>query len=108
MPIYEYQCSECGHQLELIQKLSEPPLVECPQCGEEALKKLVSAAAFQLKGSGWYVTDFRDKDKKKDQPAKAAGQDAQENTQAKASEGGSDAKSGGESSTTKKTETTDS
>lgn len=63
MPIYEYRCSVCGHQLEAIQKFSEPPLVKCPQCGAEGLTKLVSASAFQLKGTGWYVTDFRDKKK---------------------------------------------
>ena len=59
MPIYEYRCTECGRQTEALQKLSEPPLVTCPACGKPALQKLVSAAGFQLKGSGWYVTDFR-------------------------------------------------
>lgn len=66
MPIYEYRCTDCGHQLEALQKFSEAPLVDCPQCGKPALTKLISASAFQLKGTGWYVTDFRDKDKKKD------------------------------------------
>lgn len=61
MPIYEYQCDACQHQLETIQKVSDEPLKICPSCGEPALRKLVSAAAFQLKGTGWYVTDFRDK-----------------------------------------------
>jgi len=59
MPIYEYRCSSCGHELESLQKLSDPPLVVCPSCRKEALVKLVSAAGFQLKGTGWYVTDFR-------------------------------------------------
>ena len=59
MPIYEYRCSSCGHELESLQKLSDPPLVVCPACQKEALVKLVSAAGFQLKGTGWYVTDFR-------------------------------------------------
>lgn len=59
MPIYEYQCSECGQKQEVLQKLSDPPLKDCPACGQPALTKLVSAAGFQLKGSGWYVTDFR-------------------------------------------------
>ena len=59
MPIYEYRCKECAHEVEALQKLSDPPLVTCPACGKEALQKLVSAAGFQLKGSGWYVTDFR-------------------------------------------------
>jgi putative FmdB family regulatory protein len=59
MPIYEYRCNECGRQTEALQRLSEAPLVNCPSCGKPALQKLVSAAGFQLKGSGWYVTDFR-------------------------------------------------
>ena len=61
MPIYEYRCNECMHEVEALQKLSDPPLVKCPACGKDALTKLVSAAGFQLKGSGWYVTDFRGK-----------------------------------------------
>ena len=59
MPIYEYRCKECEHEVEALQKLSDPPLVDCPACGKPALQKRVSAAGFQLKGSGWYVTDFR-------------------------------------------------
>ena len=59
MPIYEYRCKECQHDVEALQKLSDPPLVDCPACGKPALQKRVSAAGFQLKGSGWYVTDFR-------------------------------------------------
>ncbi len=74
MPIYEYQCQGCGHELEAIQKISDPLLVECPQCGEPLLKKKVSAAAFRLKGGGWYETDFKSGDKKKNlhgDPAKS-------------------------------------
>src|SRR4051794_38727332 len=59
MPIYEYQCSQCAHELEALQRLADAPLVTCPACGKDALRKLVSAAGFQLKGSGWYETDFR-------------------------------------------------
>ena len=59
MPIYEYCCGACGHKLEALQKLSDSPLTECPACGKSRLSKLVSAAGFQLKGSGWYATDFR-------------------------------------------------
>ena len=59
MPIYEYRCSSCGHQQEFLQKVSDPPRTECPKCQKPALTKLLSAAGFQLKGSGWYVTDFR-------------------------------------------------
>jgi putative FmdB family regulatory protein len=59
MPIYEYRCSACGHKLESLQRLSDAPLVSCPACGKDTLTKLVSAAGFQLKGSGWYATDFK-------------------------------------------------
>jgi putative FmdB family regulatory protein len=61
MPIYAYKCAECGHQLEQLQKVGAPLLVDCPQCSRPALVKQLTAAGFQLKGSGWYVTDFRDK-----------------------------------------------
>lgn len=63
MPIYEFQCENCGHRLEALQKISDPPLTDCPSCKQPALRKLVSAGGFILKGSGWYVTDFRDKGK---------------------------------------------
>ena len=59
MPIYEYRCSACGNELEALQKLSDPPLRQCPACHADALVKLVSAGGFQLKGSGWYATDFK-------------------------------------------------
>jgi len=77
MPIYEYRCASCGHEVEVLQKLSDKPLVSCPECKEDALTKLISAAGFQLKGSGWYVTDFRDGKKKvsaSDKPSAAEGQ----------------------------------
>jgi len=60
MPIYEYRCSSCGHEKEHLQKISAAPLTTCPACGQETYIKLISAAGFQLKGTGWYVTDFRD------------------------------------------------
>ena len=63
MPFYEYQCKDCDHRLEVLQKISDDPLVYCPNCNEPSLKKLISAAAFRLKGSGWYETDFKDKPK---------------------------------------------
>lgn len=59
MPIYEYRCSECSFQDEFLQKHSEPQLTVCPSCGKASFKKLLSAAGFQLKGSGWYATDFK-------------------------------------------------
>jgi len=64
MPIYEYQCQACGKQLEALQKLRDAPLQDCPDCGEPSLKKKVSAAAFRLKGGGWYETDFKTGNKK--------------------------------------------
>ncbi len=67
MPIYEYQCTACGHQLEALQKMSDEPLKDCPECSQPSLSKLVSAAGFQLKGSGWYVTDYSNKGKAKQQ-----------------------------------------
>jgi putative FmdB family regulatory protein len=59
VPIYEYQCADCGHQFEALQKLSDAPLEVCPQCQEAALRKCVSAPSFRLKGGGWYETDFK-------------------------------------------------
>jgi len=60
MPIYGYRCAACGHQKDVLQKISDAPLTDCPACGAAAFTKEVSAPAFQLKGTGWYVTDFRD------------------------------------------------
>lgn len=59
MPIYEYRCQNCGNQIEVTQRMSDAPLVHCDKCGEDALKKLISATSFVLKGSGWYVTDYK-------------------------------------------------
>lgn len=64
VPIYEYECKSCGHQLEALQRMSDDPLSRCPACEKEELKKLVSAAAFRLKGDGWYETDFKSGKKK--------------------------------------------
>ena len=64
MPIYEYECKACGHQMEAMQKMSDDPLTDCPSCGKAELNKLISAAGFRLKGSGWYETDFKSGSKK--------------------------------------------
>jgi len=64
MPIYEYACNACGHALEAMQKMSDEPLVDCPECGKPELRKLISAAGFRLKGGGWYETDFKSGGKK--------------------------------------------
>jgi putative FmdB family regulatory protein len=82
MPIYEYRCGECGFQKEFLQRVSDAQLTDCPECGKAALKKLLSAAGFQLKGTGWYATDFKnnstkpaakaDKTEKSEKPADGA------------------------------------
>ena len=89
MPIYEYRCSDCGFQDEFLQKHSDPLLTVCPSCGKETFKKLLSAAGFQLKGSGWYATDFKGsgskpaaktEDKAADKPAESSGEKAADNS----------------------------
>ena len=64
MPIYEYRCKSCGHELEKLQRISDPALTDCPVCTQSELTRLVSAAGFRLKGSGWYETDFKKGSKK--------------------------------------------
>src|SRR3954467_8009841 len=104
MPIYEYRCDECAHQEERLQKISERPLSKCPACGKKAYKKLLSAAGFQLKGSGWYATDFKSTgkkpaEKKADLKTEAKG-DAK--TDAKSSSSASESKIESKPDTTKK------
>jgi putative FmdB family regulatory protein len=90
MPIYEYRCDSCGHQQEFLQKVSDAPLTVCPKCAKPTFKKMVTAAGFQLKGSGWYVTDFRNKSSSK--PAK----DGSKSDSASGESKGGESKSGGE------------
>ncbi|HEY5930833.1 MAG TPA: zinc ribbon domain-containing protein [Burkholderiales bacterium] len=78
MPIYEYRCSSCGHEKEVLQKMSDAPLAECPACGKSSFRKLISAAGFQLKGSGWYATDFKGGSKKSDASKDEASKDTAE------------------------------
>jgi len=59
MPIYEYRCEDCGHELEAFQRMADSPLTDCPACSQSALRRKISAPAFRLKGSGWYETDFK-------------------------------------------------
>jgi putative FmdB family regulatory protein len=73
MPIYEYRCQSCGHQQEFLPKVSAAPLTTCPQCKKPSLSKLLSAAGFQLKGSGWYATDFKGSGSK---PAAKSGEES--------------------------------
>ena len=103
MPIYEYQCQACGHYLEAFQKMSEAPLIECPACQKSTLQKWVSAAGFQLKGTGWYVTDFRNKTKPESpSPAQAQTQKTGEGEKGKG-EGGTASSEGSTGSTTNNT-----
>ena len=93
MPIYEYKCENCGHQFEKLQKMSDPPAITCPKCNKDSLKKMVSAAAFKLTGTGWYETDFKEKKSKTDNQTNSA------NNKSKTEESAKDSKSD-----TKKTE----
>ena len=69
MPIYAYKCDACGHAKDVLQKMSDPQLTDCPACGQSTFKKQLTAAGFQLKGTGWYVTDFREGGDKNNAPA---------------------------------------
>lgn len=99
MPIYEYRCAACGHELEALQKFSDPTLTDCPACGQAALKRLISAVGFRLKGGGWYETDFKSGNRRN-----LAGESK---TDANA-KSGSEAKSGDKATTAKTEAKTDS
>ena len=102
MPIYEYQCTECGFQTEVLQKISDDPLKDCPECGKPAMKKMVTAAAFRLTGGGWYETDFKSGNKKNvhdSGEASKSGGKASDKAAAKAG----DKPAAGSTTTTKKT-----
>jgi putative FmdB family regulatory protein len=93
MPIYEYECTKCGHYLEALQKIADKPLRECPECGKHALKRLVSAPMFRLSGSGWYETDFKsDQEKKRNLTDKGDKEPAAEAKPATATESKGDSK----------------
>ena len=87
MPIYEYKCTSCGHQQEYLQKVSDPQQTRCPACGQETYTKMVTAAGFQLKGSGWYATDFKGSGAKpkaaSTESGKGEGAEAEAHTEAK-------------------------
>ena len=92
MPFYEYECQSCKFYTELMQKISDPPLVKCPSCGKRTMQKLVSAPVFRLKGSGWYETDFKsDKEEKRNlaverEEPKAATEESKSESKAPAAE----------------------
>ena len=102
MPIYEYRCAACGHEIEALQKLSDAPLTVCPSCQKPELKKLLSAAGFQLKGSGWYATDFRNSGAKPAPKDKAAAKPT-----ASADDGGTTSSSGSDAGTGAETKSAD-
>ncbi|MBC7944824.1 MAG: zinc ribbon domain-containing protein [Burkholderiales bacterium] len=85
MPIYEYRCKSCGFQKEFLQKMGAPALIACPECGEDALGKMVTAAGFHLKGTGWYATDFKNGGKPQQKPSDDNGEKAGEKAGATAS-----------------------
>ena len=102
MPIYEYQCDKCGHHLEALQRISDKPLRECPECGKHTLKRLMSAPMFRLAGSGWYETDFKsDQESKRNLLEKGDKEPAGTQSKEEASPAAKPAADAGESPTTK-------
>ncbi|MBN9473282.1 MAG: zinc ribbon domain-containing protein [Burkholderiales bacterium] len=97
MPIYAYKCSACGHQQDVLQKLSDAPLTDCPQCGQAAFSKQLTAAGFQLKGSGWYVTDFRNNSGGKSGGSAASSSTTENSSSAESSSSTASASSGSDS-----------
>jgi putative FmdB family regulatory protein len=95
MPIYEYVCTDCGHTLEALQKISDTPLLACPACEKDTLKKKISAPGFRLSGSGWYETDFKSKNQKN--LTKGDSADSSSSTKADKPAGGGSTKSDGKS-----------
>lgn len=93
MPIYEYQCQDCDEVVEVLQKIADAPVVDCPSCGKPSLKKKISAAAFRLKGSGWYETDFKTGAKKNIAGESAAQSSASSSEKAPASSSDTSGKS---------------
>lgn len=98
MPIYEYACKKCGHVLDALQKMSDDPLVDCPECGEAQLKRLISAPRFRLKGQGWYETDFK-KDNQRNLSSSDAEPAKKDKSESKPVTKSSDSKSKGDSGT---------
>jgi putative FmdB family regulatory protein len=99
MPFYEYECSACSHQMEVLQKISDAPLLKCPDCGKSALKRLISAPVFRLKGAGWYETDFKSENEEKRniagrEEAEAKADDKADSKDAKATKDTKDAPEG--------------
>lgn len=106
MPIYEYQCSACGFQKEMLQKISDAPLKTCPECGKDSMQKMVTAAAFRLKGGGWYETDFKKDNKKNVAEASTASKEKSASESKSAAEKKPAASSTGSTTTTPKSSKT--
>jgi putative FmdB family regulatory protein len=103
MPLYEYECGACGHRFERIQKFSDPPVEECPNCGKKSVQKLMSSPAIQFKGSGWYITDYaraskdskdskESKESKESGKSKESGESKESKTSAESKESSKDSK----------------
>lgn len=100
MPIYEYECQDCQHHFDILQKINDDPVLKCPDCHHDTLVRLVSAAGFQLKGTGWYVTDFKNKDNQSSSTSKGSSQ-----VGSPASDSGTDSKVQSETQSKTKTST---
>ena len=104
MPIYEYECRECGYRLDALQKMSDPRLRDCPACGQPQLKKLLSAPYFRLKGSGWYETDFKNSGRGKEEGAGKDAGDGEAGKAAAASGNGQGSGDGGDGGKSEKSD----
>jgi putative FmdB family regulatory protein len=102
MPMYEYECGACGHRFERIQKFSDPPVEECPSCGERKVQKLLSSPAIQFKGTGWYITDYAKKGSVGTDASKESGKESGKESKESGKESGKESKE----SSTKSTEST--
>jgi putative FmdB family regulatory protein len=108
MPFYEYQCSACDHHLEVLQKISDAPLRKCPECGKQALKRLISAPVFRLKGAGWYETDFKsDSEQKRNLAGREEGESKTEEAKSESSDAKAEVKPAESKSETAKPESGD-
>jgi len=102
MPIYEYRCGNCSHELEALQKISDSPLRKCPECGKLTLRRLISAPVFRLKGGGWYETDFKGGDKKRNLVETSSSESSESSKSADSAKSDTAAKADGATTETKK------
>lgn len=96
MPLYEYECTACGHRFERIQKFSDPPIEECPSCGQPKVQKLLSSPAIQFKGTGWYITDYAKSGKESGKESKESRESGRESKESR--ESGRESKESGKES----------